>query len=26
VRKSVLQPSPNSVCIIETNGSHHGDC
>ncbi|WP_139974870.1 MULTISPECIES: hypothetical protein [Brucella/Ochrobactrum group] len=26
VRKSVLQPSPDSVCIIETDGSHHGDC
>ncbi|MFQ0814256.1 hypothetical protein AVM02_12630 [Brucella anthropi] len=26
VRKSVLQPSPNSVCIIEANGSRHGDC
>ena len=26
VRKSVLQPTPNSVCIIETNGNRHGAC
>ncbi len=26
VRKSVLQPSPDSVCIIEADGSHRGDC
>lgn len=26
VRKSALQPRPDAVCIIETNGSRHGDC
>ena len=26
VRKSVLQPNPNAVCIIEADGSRHGDC
>lgn len=26
VRKSVLQPSPNSVCIIRPNGTRSGDC
>lgn len=26
VRRSVLQPSPNSVCIIRQNGMRTGDC
>lgn len=26
VRRSVLQPSPNSVCIIRENGMRTGDC
>lgn len=26
VRRSVLQPSPNSVCIIRGNGMRTGDC
>ena len=26
IRRSVLQPSPNSVCIIGSNGSRNGDC
>lgn len=26
VRRSVLQPTPNSVCIIRQNGSKTGDC
>ena len=26
VRRSVLQPSPNSVCIIRSNGMRTGDC
>lgn len=26
VRRSVLQPSPNSVCIIRDNGMRTGDC
>ena len=26
VRKSVLQPNPNSVCIIDPDGSRRGDC
>lgn len=26
VRRSVLQPSPNSVCIIKQNGMRTGDC
>lgn len=26
VRRSVLQPSPNSVCIIRNNGMRTGDC
>ena len=26
VRRSVLQPSPDSVCIISNNGRHSGDC
>lgn len=25
-RRSVLQPSPNSVCIIRDNGMRSGDC
>jgi hypothetical protein len=25
-RRSVLQPSPNSVCIIRDNGTRSGDC
>ena len=26
IRRSVLQPSPNSVCIIRQNGMRTGDC
>ncbi|MDR7034350.1 hypothetical protein [Mesorhizobium sp. BE184] len=26
VRRSVLQPSPGSVCIIRDNGSRSGEC
>jgi hypothetical protein len=26
VRRSVLQPSPSSVCIIRSNGARTGDC
>jgi len=26
IRRSVLQPSPDSVCIIGTNGRRSGDC
>ncbi len=26
VRRSVLQPSPDSVCIIRDNGARSGDC
>ena len=26
VRRSVLQPSPESVCIIRADGSRSGDC
>lgn len=26
VRRSVLQPSPDSVCIIRADGSRSGDC
>lgn len=26
VRKSVLQPSPDSVCVIRSNGVRHGEC
>jgi hypothetical protein len=26
VRRSVLQPAPNSVCIIKQNGMRTGDC
>ena len=26
VRRSVLQPSPDSVCIIRADGSRRGDC
>lgn len=26
IRRSVLQPSPNSVCIIRQNGMQTGDC
>ena len=26
IRKSVLQPNPNSVCIIRPNGTYSGDC
>src|SRR4051812_34021987 len=26
IRKSVLQPSPDSVCIIRANGARSGDC
>jgi hypothetical protein len=26
IRRSVLQPSPDSVCIIGNNGRHSGDC
>ena len=26
IRKSVLQASPDSVCVIRANGMRHGDC
>lgn len=26
VRRSVLQPSPDSVCVIRANGRRSGDC
>lgn len=26
IRRSVLQPSPDSVCVIRANGTRHGDC
>ncbi len=26
IRRSVLQDSPNSVCIIRSNGTRSGDC
>lgn len=26
IRRSVLQPSPGSACIIRQNGLHTGDC
>jgi hypothetical protein len=26
IRRSVLQPSPNAVCIIRGNGMRTGDC
>lgn len=26
IRRSVLQPSPDSVCVIRANGVQHGDC
>lgn len=26
IRRSVLQPSPQSVCIIRPNGTRDGDC
>ncbi|MGE0502490.1 MAG: hypothetical protein AB7I79_15740 [Rhizobiaceae bacterium] len=26
VRRSILQPSPDSVCYIRTNGARVGDC
>lgn len=26
VRRSVLQPSPSSVCVIRSNGMRTGDC
>lgn len=26
VRRSVLQPSPESVCVIRANGARSGDC
>jgi len=26
IRKSVLQTSPNSVCILRANGTRSGDC
>lgn len=26
IRRSVLQPSPESVCIVRPNGSRTGDC
>lgn len=26
IRKSVLQPSPDSICIIRDNGSRSGEC
>jgi hypothetical protein len=26
IRKSVLQPSPESVCVIKTSGQRIGDC
>lgn len=26
IRRSVLQPSPNSICVIRENGSRMGEC
>ena len=26
IRRSVLQPSPNSICIIRDNGTRSGNC
>lgn len=26
IRKSVLQPSPSSICVIRSNGQRAGDC
>jgi hypothetical protein len=26
IRRSVLQPSPDSVCLIRSNGKRSGDC
>lgn len=26
LRRSVLQPSPNSICVIRANGMRSGDC
>lgn len=26
IRRSVLQPTPNSVCVIRSNGTRSGDC
>ena len=26
IRRSVLQPSPDSICIIRANGARRGDC
>ncbi len=26
IRRSVLQPTPNSVCVIRANGMRTGDC
>ncbi len=26
VRRSVLQPSPDSICVIRSNGARSGDC
>jgi hypothetical protein len=26
IRRSILQPSPDSVCIIRANGQRSGDC
>jgi len=26
IRRSVLQPSPNAICVILENGTHRGDC
>ncbi|MBX3532294.1 MAG: hypothetical protein KF849_16940 [Rhizobiaceae bacterium] len=26
IRRSVLQPNPNSVCIISANGTRRGEC
>ena len=26
IRKSVLQPTPNSVCVLRDNGTRSGDC
>ncbi|MDQ6432717.1 hypothetical protein RB623_01455 [Mesorhizobium sp. LHD-90] len=26
IRKSVLQPTPNSICILHDNGTREGEC
>jgi len=26
IRRSVLQSSPNAICVILENGTHRGDC